>query len=175
MKKFLYFSAIILVSVLLIQCTKEGTQGPAGINGTSGLDGNANVTTYIITDSIKLLWGGNYIQLHYDSTFNIPDSIQNEGVVLMYMRFSSSMTFWYPVPGVGLNGTCLIRFALGDERIAINIMNPDGSVWSGGTPPEVDAIRIILIPASTIILLGAPGRSVDVSNLDEVMDYYGLE
>lgn len=173
MKKSMFLMVVVLVSITMMFCTKEGPVGPRGPAGADGTDGNANVITYLITDSAMLAWSGTYIQLYYDSTFIIPDSIINEGVVMMYIKYASSTGFWYPCPGHGPNGTFYTRFALGDLRIAINLLDADGTSWTGVTPPVVTAVRIILIPATTVISMTAD--KVDINSYEATMDYLGLE
>lgn len=170
----------------MVSCTKEGPTGPAGADGQNGLDGqdgqngqdgkdgNANVVTYVITDSVKLLWVGNFIQLYYDSVFSIPDSILDEGLVLVYMKFSSSLNFWYAIPGWGNNGTCILRSAIGGERIALNIMDPDGTSYTG-TPPVVHSVRVVLVSPSAVNLLARQGHRLNLDDHDAVIRYFALE
>lgn len=176
MKRLLLISFIAMLFIGISGCEKEGPRGPrgpAGADGIDGVDGNANVTTILITDQTKLAWVSNYIQLWYDSVFYIPNSIRTEGLVLVYMNFQGS-SLWYPVPGWGLNALTALRYSMNDQRVALNIMNPDGSNFTG-TPPVIDILRFVLVPPSSVNLISRKGITLDYSDCEAVLEYFGLE
>jgi hypothetical protein len=169
------FILLFVIAFACLQCTKEGPAGPKGATGLTGADGNANVITYLITDSTLLAWDfNNVIALQYDSTFNIPDSIKNEGVVLVYLKFEMASNYWYPCPGLGVDGYFQTRLAIGNTSIRIQIFNADGSFYTG-TPPEVSAVRIIQIPASTVIAMGKNSQCPEFQDYKAVMRFFNLE
>lgn len=166
MKKL--FSLIIVLGLLvgLMSCTKEGPAGPAGKNGT---DGNANVTTYLFTDSATITWSAtSTITLSYDSVFNITDSIRDESVFLIYSKMKVG-GLWYPVPGLGSGGSYTTRYFIGSNSIVIQLRNPDGSTWSGTNKPEFSAIKVCVIPSTTVIEMNAAG--INQENYQECMRY----
>jgi hypothetical protein len=177
MKKFIFRTILVISSLAMMYCTKEGPVGPKGPAGQNGQDGNANVTTYFFTDSAKIAWSGASITFNYDSTsFFIPDTILNYGVVLVYHKVKGSggnIQLWYPVPGLGYNAIYLTRLFIRHDYLQISAYNPDGSFWSGGTLPELTAVKIILIPATTVISMKA--HQVDINSYDATMEYFGLE
>lgn len=164
---------VAFISVTMMFCTKEGPVGPRGPAGADGTDGNANVITYFFTDSATIAWSGSMIILNYDSIFFVPDSIINYGMILVYTNYASSV-LWYPVPGLGYNANYVTRLLIGSSNIRITAYDPDGSTWSGGaTLPQFDAIKVILVPATTVISMTAD--KVDLNNHEATMEYLGLE
>jgi len=113
MSKLFLSVAFLLVTMLFMQCKKEGTTGPEGPRGEQGPTGNANVKT----DTFRLTnaqWatGGSYIYDHvpggymwaisrfHDRNFTaITQDVLNTGMVLCY--FTPSLTFnvnnWVPL------------------------------------------------------------------------------
>ena len=181
----------VILSMTLMFCTKEGPRGPRGpagadgingndgTNGADGKDGNANVIVYMFTDSVKIKWSGSEINFHYDTStpngFNIPDSILNDGVVLVYHRvidLGGNYQMWYPTPGLGYNALYQTRLYLNQFTLQIRAYKPDGSSWSG-TLPQLTAIKVVLIPASTIYNMRKAGDVVNFDDYAETMKYLG--
>ncbi|HRZ41544.1 MAG TPA: hypothetical protein P5228_02455 [Bacteroidales bacterium] len=169
MKRNIFF-AILFIVVAIASCGKDGVDGKDGIDGK---DGNANVVSYILSDSIKLLWQNNAIHLLYDSTFTIPDSIRNDGIVLVYLQYGVTYPGnWYFSPGLGPLGLWQTRYSIGDNELTIHMLNPDGSAWSGGTPEAVTKIKVVLVPASKVYLLAKIKKEAGLGLTDhEIINY----
>jgi hypothetical protein len=166
MKNSLALMLVVLGSLTLVQCAKEG---PRGRTGADGKDGNANVITYLFTDSAKIAWNFGQIDLIYDSVFSIPDSIQMTGMVMVYTKIHNQ-TLWYPVPGIGLDGLYNTRMFTQDFRLGIRALNLDGSSHNGVGLPQLSAIKVILVPASTLIQIRKSGYTGDFEDHDTVME-----
>jgi hypothetical protein len=179
MKKILTVATMVLLAMTMMFCEQEegprGVPGADGEDGADGKDGNANVITYLFTDSLDIAWGGSTINFNYDTSFTIPDSIIEEGVILVYKKVKSFTVMWYPVPGLGYNGLYVTRLFIRDDMIQIRAYDPDGSSWSGGTLPELSAIKIILIPSSTVINMKKSGANIDFKDYEATMDYFDLK
>jgi hypothetical protein len=170
MKKALTVLIVCLLAFTFLYCTKEGDRGP---RGPAGADGNANVKTFIFTDSLKLAWGSAYMNLLYDSVFFIPDSIRTEGMVLVYMEYYDFSDWWYPAPGIGAGGYVQIRIGFDTYRMLFGALKPDGSTWSSSTPPPaIKAVRVILVPPSEVIMMRKLKETPDLSDPDAAMDYF---
>jgi hypothetical protein len=165
MKKLFSLTIILGLLVGLMSCTKEGPAGPAGKNGT---DGNANVTTYLFTDSATISWTGEYINLHYDSIFNLNDSTIRSSVILVYYQSQQFQT-WYAVPGIGVSGVFQTRMTIANTMIQIQARDLDGSSWSGTSLPVLSAIKVCVIPSTTVIEMNAAG--IHQENYQETMRY----
>lgn len=175
MKKIYYVFFTCLLAAGFFCCTKEGPRGPKGSTGAPGVDGNANVKTYIITDSLKLVWHYDVeIKLLFDSTFAIPDSIREEGMILIYMKYTAYSNWWYFTPGLGPGSQFMTRAYYGDNTLNITRTNPDGSSWSGGAGFQVLKIRIVLVSPSELELIGRKSAMPDFSNYDATMEYFGI-
>ncbi len=174
MKKSMYLMVVALISMTMMFCTKEGPVGPRGPAGSDGTDGNANVITYLITDSATIAWNNsNSIYLYYDSLFAVPDSIRNEGVILIYMQYVNTGTAWYFVPGLGPDGFFNTRIWIQENFIRIYALDPDGTIFSGTSLYTPFCIRVVLIPSTTVISMTAD--KVDINSYEATMEYLGLE
>jgi hypothetical protein len=170
MKKSLILIFVMAASLTFLHCAKEG---PRGRTGADGKDGNANVITYLFTDSAKIAWQGSYIDLFFDSVFTIPDTIQMTGMVLVYTKIDGQ-TLWYPVPGIGLDGTYTTRMFIQDFRLGIRGLDPDGSNYTGSGLPKFSAIKVVLVPSTTLIQIRKSGYIGDFEDHDKVMEMLEL-
>lgn len=191
-KTFVFFTLICLV-LAFTTCTEEGPRGPQGAKGADGADGadgqngfdgqdgkdgNANVITYFITDSASIAWAGDYIRFTYTpGAFEIPDSIIDFGLILVYTQVlgsSASQKLWYAVPGIGYNAMYTTRLFIRHDYLQITAYKPDGSYWTTGTLPRLHAVKIVLVPASTIINLRSSGIHTNFDDYNYTMDILGL-
>lgn len=173
MKRFISVFVICFMAVAFFSCEKEGPRGAKGPAGADGVDGNANVKTFIFTDSLQLAWSSAYMNLQYDSVFFIPDSIRTEGMVLIFMEYYDFSNWWYPAPGIGAGGYVQIRIGFDTYRLMFGALNPDGSTWSSSTPPPaIKAVRVILVPPSEVILMRKQIDNPNLLDYDAAMEYF---
>jgi hypothetical protein len=96
MKNLSVISMCVAFSLLFISCTKEGPQGP---QGNPGLDGNANVHSYLYHVTSWTLDGTEYYNVLLADY--ITQDILDNGAVLVYMSNGSGswlalpFTMWY--------------------------------------------------------------------------------
>lgn len=161
MKTKIVFFVLALITMMFSFCTKEGPRGPRGPAGADGSDGNANVITYLFTNPATINWSSgpiHSIYLYYDTSFVVPDSIRNDGVILVYMQYENYGTAWYQSPGLGPDGRILTRIWITDNFLRIYALDPDGSDWTGGsTAYNPSTIKVILISASEAKIIARMG------------------
>lgn len=171
MKRSLFIGLTILIALAFVQCVKEG---PKGKTGAAGKDGNANVITYLFTDSAKIAWNWTEIQLPYDSVFSIPDTILNGGMILCYTLVKANL-MWYPVPGLGYGGYYDARVFFNSTAYYIAASDPDGTIYSGSSLPEMEAVKLVLVPASTLVQIRDSGYIGNFRDHDEAMEILGRD
>lgn len=157
MRKFL--SAALLLSQLsiIVSCTKEGPQGPAG------QDGNANVKSYTVGVE-PYQWSGS--EGSYRVNINMPaitQAIYDNGDVRVYVKASDAESYqalpytwpdfsitryWYQVGSVQL-----------DEKFVSQTMKPE--IYS--------EFKIVVIEG------GLQNKNLNFNNYEEVRSYYSLE
>lgn len=185
MRRLLSVLVLVLFAITLTQCTKEGPRGPQGpagadgvdgTDGTDGVDGNANVKTFLFTNPATIEWdASNSIYLYYGSVFSIPDSIRDEGVILIYMQYSTTGTAWYFVPGLQVNGEFNTRIWITETFLRIYALEPDGSPWTTGTLHAPKTIKVVLIPGTDATIINRKGNALDVTDYYAVKEYFNLE
>ncbi len=161
-----------------------GATGATGATGQDGQDGNANVTV------IKLLaeditWAEEEFLGQPSNTFilessNVNEDIIDHGAVFGYGSIEGE---WFQLP---------LEFELSDGSFKVNLLYTYGLNWiklyaystSGAFEPAISEYRFLLITGNTVP--GSKGASeesiksmlikagVDISDLDQVMDYYGI-
>lgn len=152
----------------------QGLQGEQGSQGERGPEGTANVTSYLFTD---LEWNGaRAITIFYDNDFDIPEDVQEEGIVLFYVKFDASFTGWWPAPNpyVSIEGEVYsITAAYGNASIGLLLRNPDGSMISSDQDVvDVAALRIILVPPGVVIPAKMPAGFW--KDYEAVAEYFGI-
>lgn len=135
-----------------------GPEGPQGPQGPQGPTGSANVTTYLFTD---LEWGSaaKAINLPYDEDFEIPEDVQNEGLVLLYVKFEGFAQGWWQAPAPLVlvatdqgNERYSIAVGFGNAALGILLRNPDGSsIPQAQDVVNLAALRVILVPPGTVL------------------------
>ncbi|MCW5898754.1 MAG: hypothetical protein KIT10_05735 [Flavobacteriales bacterium] len=148
--------ALFCGAVLLSSCTKEGPEGPAGPQGPQG---NANVQSLTFSASPgdwSSISGG------YAINRNVPivtSGIASTGAVLVYLQSGSQ---WVAIPLTISGVTWLYGYGTGQVQIEVN---------SAAAPSQVTVWKVVAIASSGMIT----DSGVDVTNYDEVRDYFGLE
>lgn len=148
--------ALFCGAILLSSCTKEGPEGPAGPQGPQG---NANVQTFTFSAS-----PGDWSTISGGYAFNrvvpvVSESIANTGAVLVYLQAGSQ---WVALP-VTVDGlTWLYGYGTGQVQVEVN---------SSSAPSQVTVWKVVAIASSGMIT----DSGVDVTNYNEVRDYFGLE
>lgn len=176
MKKISSVFFACLLAAGLFSCTKEGPRGPKGATGAPGVDGNANVKTYIITDTALLKWDAGYqMVLFFDSTFVIPDSIQEDGMILIYVKYGDGFdNWWYFTPGMGPAATFQTRVYYSSTYLVIQALNPDGTFYSGGVLPPAVKMRIVLVSPSEVALIERKSAMPDFSDYETAMEHFRI-
>lgn len=135
----------------------EGPEGPQGPQGPQGPTGSANVTTYLFTD---LEWGpAKGFTIFYDEDFDIPEEVQEEGLVLFYVKFDAVTGGWWPAPASLVvvfteagSQEYSVAVAFGNAGVSILLRNPDGSsIPQAQDVVNLAALRIILVPPGTVL------------------------
>jgi hypothetical protein len=164
---------LFLVAALALSFTacKKGDTGPAG---TSGKDGNANVTVYNFGSQAAS--GGS---LNY--TLTVTQGKIDSSLILVYSNPSTeAATAWYPVPGLGSGGSYEARFFIYQTAttpssvytLAVRLLSPGGTaVYSSAV--TFTKLKVVLAPASTLIN-GRMAAPVDYSDYYAVKAYYHL-
>lgn len=166
--KNLKIFAVVLFVMGMIASSCEGPEGPrgpagaAGTDGTDGTDGNANVivcgfpgvtmTTAYTSHSVYL---------------PITGTLMDSSLILPYYHDVN----WYQAGAMGMGGDYETRYwyRSSDLQLAISILNPDGSAFTGADQIW-DSIRVFVIPASDFRM--AEQNGVDFKNMDEVNSYF---
>ncbi|MFO7722791.1 MAG: hypothetical protein R6V49_06155 [Bacteroidales bacterium] len=175
MKKLLFLFSMVLMALMFTECTKEGPRGRPGADGKDGTDGNANVQSYLFTNPTTIEWdASNSIYLYYDTVFAVPDSIRNEGIILIYMQYQETGTAWYFVPGLGPNGLWNTRIWITENYIRIYALNPDGTSYSGTPLFTPVTIRVVLIPPTAATVIARKGNPPNYEDYFAVEEYFGL-
>jgi hypothetical protein len=149
-----------------------GPQGPAGPQGPQGIAGNAGVMMY--------QWGSRTFTT-FTSYHSIPLTREAARKSLIYAYYAnwSSLSAWYPVPGVSTPSTYqVINYLEEDdyENWVCGIMlhnYPAGGNYV--TPVTWYGFRVIIVPIPNgNITQMSVKPSIDYGNYAEVAAYYGL-
>lgn len=157
--------AIVITSLSIISCTKEGKQGE---QGTAGINGNSNVSssTYIISGSDWTYTSPSYlIDL---SNSSITQGIINSGAVLVY----------YSVNAISYEQLPTTLYFNSNYSTTINAESSVGNVRLGYTDsdltqpslPFVMTIKIVVMSSSAI----TSNPNIDYSNYYEVKGAFNL-
>lgn len=163
----------------------QGEQGEQGPEGLQGEDGNANVVSIILPDSIVAWEEGSYLgktsSVYSFTAEEVDQDIIDHGIVLGYFNLFGDA--WYQMPWSWENNAGTSRqYILHTWKLnEITLYAYDSS---GTINPDVTEWRFMLITDNTDmakstskdhIINKLESEGVDVSNYYEVMDYYGLE
>jgi len=151
-------SIVLLTSTMFFSSCKKGDPGPAGT------DGNANVTQ--INFSSKTIPAGGTITLTLPG---ITKAIAEKSMILTYGKVNGQ--YWYQLPGYGFTGTHEYRTFIEplDPSTTINI-----SMIVGTSAETFDPIRVLVIPANTIVTGRGTTPPFDISDYESVRNYFNL-
>jgi hypothetical protein len=166
MKKYLFVSMILLVSIAA--CKKgdtgptgpQGQQGATGPQGPQGVAGNANVMQY--TYGTQNFSTSASVQLQVTTTLDT----MNRSQWFVYLYYQTGDR-WLFVPGIGYSGDAQYRVSIGHVGGKANIR-----IDRGGVGEIYQKARVIRIYASGETTGGR--MAVDFTNYEAVRKYYNL-
>lgn len=174
---------LLIFSLILFGCEKEGPVGPEGpagkdgVNGSDGNDGNANVQS--ITKSIAYGdWqasGTAGEDLYYYVEISIPEitaQIVQDGTVMVYYKESND--FYYALPStfnwyssyLGYYYHTTLRFSFKTGIVRIEIEDSNMNTYR---PESTVEFKIVVIAGSTLKNL-----SIDLTNYQDVKERFDL-
>ena len=180
-------TTILLSAALMCSCSKPedgkdgatgatgpagpaGQTGPAGPQGPQGIEGNAGVKMYT--------FGSRTFSRYTDYAFPVPYEEASKSFIYSYFRPYGTEA-WIYAPGI-YSPYYEVRSSINDRRIAITLINFDGSTYTTSVTWAEFRIIVVPIPAENIIEVAGAGSSSskgaapDYSNYAEVAAYYGL-
>ena len=175
-ENYLKFLIASLFFILFTSCQKESPAGPTGAQGAQGaigpqgITGNANVTQYTYDNTFD--FGAN---LDFNLQVSTTLDTMNRSAWLVYLKYTGGFDYYYPMPGLGYNGSSYYRntfyFNTSANKVIHNItrVNGSGEVYTG--------IKIIRIYANNVSVGGRSATSLpalDFTNYEEVRSYYDL-
>jgi hypothetical protein len=170
---------IVILSIVLFSCEKEGEQGPAGPQGPAGAQGvagpqgpqgvagNANVMQYTFP-AFNFSTNG-FAQLQVSTTKDTMD----QSAWFVYMHYQP-IDRWYIIPGHGPGGSTQYRISMGHSSNKVNLY-----IDKVGPGESFDLIRVIRVYANTTQTGGRMASKpqlpdIDFSIYEAVRTYYGL-
>ena len=163
-----------VLTVLILNFSCIGPAGRDGIDGIDGKDGIANVGAAIY-DVEPSAWTGNVDG--FVTNLIVPEITQyvyENGAVLVYMlrNEGSDNQSFNQLPYTWLNGTMTeyMDFDAYLGSIDINLRWVDDGVNSTEAPTGNYTFKVIVIEGTPLSVLK---NEIDVSNPDNVMDYFG--
>lgn len=181
MSKLFFSVSFLLVTMLFMQCKKEGTPGPEGPRGEQGATGNANVKT----DTFRLTntqWtaGGTYVLDHvpggymwsvtryHERNFTaITQDVLNTGMVLCYFTpsLTANVNNWVPLNYSMLNPTSSffynVAYETGIGKIKLHYFYRTNI--QGTEPPVVSSASIPNYKFKIVAVSGTMGRTMNGS------------
>ncbi len=167
-KKSTVSLSIVLTSLLIFSCAKDGAtgpqgpQGPAGINGNNGTNGNANV---IGKSPSTVSFTYTASKNTYNATIpctEITQDIVDKGIVLCYEKVANNQ--WMPW-NANIGTTYYIyNFKLGE--VLLEYRNTAGTTTNEGDK----TMRIVVVPSQNV-----PELPTDLSNYTEVLNSLSLK
>ncbi|MCK0159854.1 collagen-like protein [Allomuricauda sp. F6463D] len=192
--KVLFFTCMI-ISSLIISCSGEdgeqgikgkqgeqGIQGEKGPQGEVGQEGNANVK--------KLEWDLSLLPAGESSIeFNVPEftavALQNNSLIA-HMEFFNGVDTHFYVLLPGRLQTLNLNFGIEytEELLALRFYNADGTdgLWPQIPNDYTVILHITMVEVNPDAMAGKNSVAqdlksvgIDIANYHEVMQYYGLE
>ncbi len=184
LKLFSFPILLVILSVGIMGCKKE--KAPAG---PAGVDGNANVKTFIYENPS---WTGNYWM---DINAGLTDDQIKNDVILTYIQLTTFNNLLLCVPGdvVGyyfsnqFYNSSNIPIGIGDVRIICK--TEAGVGWPTATLPALDLVKIVVIKSTGTTTVTGNGMilsgkdaimhdlesaNIDVNDYKAVCNYYGV-
>jgi hypothetical protein len=172
--KISFVLSIMLITLSMLSCKKEGPigpQGPAGtngINGIDGVDGNANVITYTV-NTTSANWTCSSI-CYVDVTCpGITQDIVNTGSVHVFMESPTQAGAWLNMPWTemfsGYISNYNFVFVLGTLRIS----KSDSDLTTPANP-GTRKFKIVVIASSGKLI----HPEVDYTNYNEIKEAFDI-
>ncbi|RPD41600.1 hypothetical protein [Chitinophaga barathri] len=179
---------LLLFTVTLFACKKEGPAGPAGAagqqgvpgpqgpGGTQGKTGSANVTVYTFPSRTFVAWSD--FEIH-----NISKGRVDSSLILGYFNTGSDAApSWYPIPGPGPVAAYETRYAtyfggaVPNQYLvfSVRVSKPNDLATQYPSAVTFYKTKVFIIPAATVIP-GGKKALPDLNNYYEVKEYYGIE
>lgn len=156
--------SILLTSLILISCAKDGATGPQGPAGSNGTNGNANVISKA-AQTVSFVYSSTLNT--YDAILSCPEITQDvvdKGVVLCYERVAPNqwMPWNYSSTFVG-HTYYIFNFRLGE--IVLQYFNANTTTTNEGDK----TMRFVIIPSQDV-----PKLPKDLSDLTAVTKALGI-
>ncbi len=186
LKLFSFPILLVILSVGIMGCKKDPIKAPAG---PAGVDGNANVKTFIYENPI---WNGTYWM---DINTGLTDDQIKNDVILTYIELTNLNNVLRSVPG-DIDVYYFDKFILNSLSIpsiigGIRILcrNQAGAGWPTASLPNVNFVKIVVIKSTGtttvtgngMILSGKDAMlhdlesaNIDVNDYKAVCNYYGV-
>ncbi|MCB9335801.1 MAG: hypothetical protein H6586_06605 [Flavobacteriales bacterium] len=154
---------ILIISIALFSCTKEGKQGETG---PAGVNGNANVKSETFT-IFPSNWqtSGNTIYVNRTTSL-ITTNIANSGAVLLYIQ-STNSTAWQALPYTFPGTNQIYRYWHSDGELQIQVYD------SQSTPYITSNRNFKLVTISSTAKVANP--NIDYNNYYEVKGAFNLK
>ncbi len=196
MKKFSLFlsMAVIMASIILLNACKgdTGAVGPQGDKGTTGAVGAAGPAGPAGAKGDPGISTGtgtnNVIQVTFTRTFVPPSPLQgteyfyfpaaittdmlNNSALVIYIKTSNFPDSWVAVPGAGIANAGIadvLRYTFHANTRDIGIVRE-----SGTSITSITQVRVLIIPAGTMINGRTASPEVDLKDYAAVKSYYHL-
>ncbi len=178
-----FTSGLLILTMALTSCAKDGDIGPqgeqgiAGQDGTDGTDGNANVQLYTLDIPNMLTSSG--FTLNFDV---LTPEVLKENIVLLYLRVGNALDM---VPGRGIiivpgNQNPDIPFNItsrlmgtGSANIQVFFTDLDGAPFP--VPGfHYSGLNVFIIKPSTVLTGKSNDPDFFTMSYEEVVTYFGL-
>ena len=151
---------LLIISLMVISCKKEGPAGPTG---------NANVTVFNFGN--RTINGTSEYQLLGISSAQLDSSI-----VLAYVNPNTfNETVWFPVPGSaggGIEMSFIIYPITNGSAFSLRLFNADGILYP--SPIVFRKTRIFIVPANKMVNVNGRVAGPDLKDYYAVKEFYKI-